>query len=783
MPETPAAPRPELTPSEAAKIALEHWDLPGRVRPLPSYIDANFRIDGSEQSYVLKILNASEPPEELDFQHQAMRWIDDRTPGVGPRIVATRSGHDAQTISVAGQPHLARMVTFLPGDLYANATPHPPALQNSLGEFLGRLDRTLEGFSHPAANRYLRWDLKHAGWIADHLHEIEHPEHRRLAQAHVVRFIQDIEPRLGELPTSVIHNDANDYNILVRERDGRRQIMGVIDFGDMVRSNTVFELAIACAYAIMHQHDILEAAAHVIHGYHGQRPLTALERAFLMPLAGIRLATSVIVSAQDAKNDPNNQAYIRISEQPAWRALEQLASVDPQLARATVEDACDEAGPTQRPRLQIRQARAKLAEDRRRRLGTAMSLSYREPLKIIRGSRQFLFDDEGRAFLDGVNNVCHVGHAHPRVTAALADQAARLNTNTRYLHHNIVEYARRLTALFPDPLRICFLVCTGSEANDLALRMAQAHTGRRGVVVVDGAYHGNLSSLIELSPYKCEGPGGSGLAPHVRKVPMPDPYRGIYRDGDGELGPRYAHHVETQMAALAEAGHPPAAFLCESILSCGGQIVPPDGYLTAAHRHARAAGAVCIADEVQVGFGRTGRHWWGFEMHSAVPDIVTMGKPIGDGHPLAAVVTTPEIAASFDNGMEYFNTFGGNPVSAAVGLAVLDVMESERLRDNATTVGDHLLTELRGLMDRHERIGDVRGVGLFLGVEFVRTRDGREPDAQAATAAVEAMRGRGVLLSTDGPDHNVIKIKPPMVFTTDDADRVVRGLDEVLAGA
>jgi len=417
---------------------------------------------------------------------------------------------------------------------------------------------------------------------------------------------------------------------------------------------------------------------------------------------------------------------------------------------------------------------------RARHIGGSLRLSYHRPLHIVRGERQFLFDSEGRAYLDCVNNVCHVGHCHPRVVEAARDQMARLNTNTRYLHENIVTYARRLSATLPGPLEVCFFVCSGSEANELALRLARTATGRRDVVVIDGAYHGNTGGLVDMSPYKFAGAGGAGRPDHVRVAPAPDLYRGPWRYGHPDAAERYAEGVAEQLAAAAEAGRPAAAFFAESVPGCAGQIVPPDGYLRTAFEHTRAAGAVCVADEVQVGFGRVGTHWWGFELQDAVPDVVTLGKPIGNGHPLGAVVTTRAIADAFDNGMEYFNTFGGNPVSCAIGLAVLDVIEDEGLMENARAVGDRFRAGLQDLAAAHPIIGDVRGPGLFIGAELVQDPETLAPATREASAVVNEMRERGILLSTDGPFANVIKIKPPLVFTAEDADRVVDELDAVL---
>jgi len=392
---------------------------------------------------------------------------------------------------------------------------------------------------------------------------------------------------------------------------------------------------------------------------------------------------------------------------------------------------------------------------------------------------QYLYDADGREYLDCVNNVAHVGHSHPRVVDALTRQAAELNTNTRYLHETVLAYAERLGATLPDPLSVCFFVCSGSEANELALRMARTCAGRRDVIVLEGAYHGNTGAMVDISPYKFDGPGGTGAPEWVHVAPLPDPYRGRHRGSGSELARRYADGVGDALEAAA-AGGGVAAFFAESLPGCAGQIVLPDGFLADAFERVRDAGGVCVTDEVQVGFGRVGSHFWGFETQRVVPDIVTLGKPIGNGHPLGAVVTTPEIAASFDNGMEYFNTFGGNPVSCAVALAVLDVIENEGLQDHAARVGDRLLAGLAEMADRHEAIGHVRGHGLFIGAELVTDPEARTPATVLAKTAVEAMRERRILLSTDGPDANVIKIKPPLPFSETDADRVVEELDAVL---
>lgn len=398
-------------------------------------------------------------------------------------------------------------------------------------------------------------------------------------------------------------------------------------------------------------------------------------------------------------------------------------------------------------------------------MSRALSLNFDQPLEIVEGKGAYLIDRDGRQYLDLVNNVAHVGHCNPRVVAAGQKQMATLNTNTRYINQNAIEYARALASTFPDPLSVVFFVNSGSEANDLALRLARAHTKARGMLVLDHAYHGHLSSIIDISPYKFNRKGGEGRPDYVRVVPLPDSYKGVHRGADA--GAKYAAEFATQ---LADLNQPLCAFISESIVSTAGQVTLAEGFLKLAYEQTRAAGGVCIADEVQIGLARVGEKFWGFELHGVIPDIVTMGKPLGNGHPLAAVVTTPEIAHSFLNGMEYFNTFGGNPVSAAIGQAVLDVVYDQALQGHAFHMGEYLKAGMREMSRTVESIGDVRGHGLFLGVELVNDRSTQEPATQLTADLMEFAKQRGVFLSCDGPANNVLKIKPPMIIQRSDID-------------
>lgn len=417
---------------------------------------------------------------------------------------------------------------------------------------------------------------------------------------------------------------------------------------------------------------------------------------------------------------------------------------------------------------------------RDRRLARSQRAYYKNPPKLVRGRGVWLYDDFARGYLDAINNVSHVGHAEPRITAAAASQLSKLNTNSRFIYEGIATYAERLVSTLPSPLEVVFFVCTGSEANDLALRMSRQVTGRSDVMVIDGAYHGNTAAVMGISPNRYKGPGGRGAPDTTHEVVRPDVYRGTYGRDDPEAGAKYAADVAKVAESLVASGRPPAAFIAESLMGTAGNVVFPDGYLKAAFEAARGAGAICISDEVQVGVGRLGTDFWGFQAQGVVPDIVTMGKPLGNGHPIAAVVTTREIADAFDDGVKYFNTFGGNPVSCAIGTAVLDIVEGDKLQSRAVEIGDYFLQSLEDLKSRHTLIGDVRGHGLYLGIELVRNRETKEPAPKEALEISEAMMVNGVIVYPTGAYENVLKIKPPMIFGREDVDFFVATLDRVL---
>jgi 4-aminobutyrate aminotransferase-like enzyme/Ser/Thr protein kinase RdoA (MazF antagonist) len=754
-----------------AAICESEYGLRGHISRLGGEND-NYLISAADgKRYVLKTAGDQVPSDLLDLEHRAIEHL--LASGMKldlPRAVLTNTGRREATQRMADGALLrARLVEFMPGTPWYKGGVPSRQLLRDLGRVLGRLDLALAETDHPAAHRTHPWDLTRAAQHRNKVVWVDDPARRRSVEWMFQLHAACAVPRLSGLPHSLIHGDANDENVLVQQ--GR--VSGLLDFGDCLFNPTICELAIALAYAMLDQPDPLRAGAEVVAGYHAVRPLLAGEFAVLHPLVCGRLCTTVTMAAQRRRIDPHHPDWF-ITEERAWRLLERLSAVDPleaqtRLAAAALVEVQRDLG------VPI----AALMASRRRHIHPSLSIAYREPLKMVRGAGQYLFDHRGRPFLDLVNNVCHVGHCHPRVVEAGRRQMARLNTNTRYLYDGLTEYAERLCATLPEPLDTCFFLNSGSEANELALRLAMTHTGRRDVVVVDGAYHGNTTRLIAISPYKFKGRGGAGRPePWVHVAPMPDGYRGKHKGHDRDAGLAYGNEVGR---VISESRAPIGTFIVESLLSCGGQIIPPPGYLETAFAHVRAAGGVCIVDEVQVGFGRVGTHFWAFEMQGVVPDIVVMGKPIGNGHPMGAVVTTREISASFANGMEFFSTFGGNPVSCAIGIAVLDVIRDERLQGHALQVGVRLRDGLRALMAEHALVGDVRGAGLFVGVELVRDRTTLEPAAEEAEELVNRLVARGMLLSVEGPLHNVIKIKPPMVLTADDVDMVVRALADELS--
>jgi 4-aminobutyrate aminotransferase-like enzyme/Ser/Thr protein kinase RdoA (MazF antagonist) len=765
---------PAFTPGEASELARRIYGLHGTASALTSERDQNFLVEtAAGDRFVLKIANGTDELALLEAQNAALQHVA-RTIRLCPHVLRARDGAfvaDIQTRS--GGRHYLRLVTWIAGVPLGTIADQPADLLHDVGARVAELDAALDGFDHPALHRDFYWDLVKAPALVEELSPlVADPAMRALVAELADDVTRRDARRLAGLRQAVVHNDPNDFNILVEDtpRDrSSRKVTGILDFGDIVHSYAVADLAIAAAYAMLGKSDPLDAAISVVRGYQTIRPLTDDEIEALPGLITLRLCASVCIAAHQQAQRPGDD-YLSVSQQPIAETLPAFAAIEPQIAASA-----------------FRRARGRTAQEtlaaRRRVIGGNLSIAYRRPVKIVRGWMQYIYDDTGRQYLDAYNNVPHVGHCHPRVVDTAVEQMRVLNTNTRYLHDTLPAFAERLTATLPEPLRVCYFVNSGSEANELALRLARAHTGQRDVIVLDGAYHGNTTTLVEISPYKFNGPGGAAAPRWVHVVPLPDTYRGQIKRRDPEAGAKYARFVADAIEEMTARRAKPSAFIAESAPSVGGQIILPDGYLAAVYSAVHEAGGLCIADEVQTAYGRMGTHFYAFEAQRVVPDIVVLGKPIGNGYPLGAVVTTPEIARSFDNGMEFFSTFGGSTVSCAVGLSVLDVVQEERLQDHAREVGDALLDKLRALAARHPIVGDVRGSGLFVGVELVNDPVLLEPATEEAVTIANQMRERGILLGTEGPFNNVLKIRPPMPFTRADADVLVTTLDEVLSDA
>ncbi|WP_227993203.1 MULTISPECIES: aminotransferase class III-fold pyridoxal phosphate-dependent enzyme [Shewanella] len=786
----------EYSPSTVKALVQEHFRMAVEVKSLPGYVDLNFLLtDTQGKRFILKIANADEPLAELDMQNAVMNYLNgqDLQPYLLPEVIKNLAGHEITSLKDGhGRPRPMRLLSYVPGVFYCDHKALAGHHHSQLGTLLGRLDLSLQGFSHRAASRHFDWDLKHANAVIESKVGLISDQSLRQQVLKILSgFEQQVIPFMAELPQGVIHNDVNDYNLLLSSASLDAEVIGLIDFGDMVYSHQINELAIACAYAILGADSPLAIIEAITLAYHQERPLNGAELWALLPLIAARLAVSVCNSCEAILSEPDNE-YLLVTAKPAWAAITTLLKLDAKSVGFGLQRLCLTANEGEKQSGPLDQGTDNISSERRRdiisqrgeRLFKTLSVSYEQPLIIERGQGQFLLDENNIAYLDMVNNVCHVGHCHPSVVAAGQAQMAKLNTNTRYLNDNILDYSRALLDTFPESLSVVMFVNSGSEANELAMRLMRCKTQSDELLVVDGAYHGNTNKAIEISPYKFNGPGGEGAAEHIHIVPVPDPYRGPYKGMSVETGLAYAEPVQQAIRQLQQEGKQLGGYICESLQGVGGNLVMPNGYLDAVYQAVRAAGGVCIADEVQVGFGRVGTHWWGFETQGVVPDIVTLGKPIGNGHPMAAVVTTKEIAAAFVTGMEYFNTFGGNPVSCAIGKAVLDTIDTENLMHNARDSGDYMRMRLVKLQETFDIIGDVRGLGLFIGVELVKDAS-LTPATQEAQALIEWFKSRNILLSLDGPFNNVLKIKPPMVFNKDNVDyfieQLLQGLSRINA--
>lgn len=755
-------------------IIQKKYNLTVTCKILNGYDEYNFLISqlSNGANYIFKIATQEYDIHFIEAQVAMIEHLNKSSMASHfQESIPTIDGKTIDLFTLENKTYYFRLMTFLEGSFWVDLPQKTATHENDLGIFLGKMDAALATFHHPAMNRYYEWDIANALDVRELLPHITDHEKRRIAAYFLLQFETEVLPVQYKLRKACIHNDTNDYNVILSNKG----VFGLIDFGDAVKTSLVNNLAIACTYAMLGSLDPIQTASNVIKGYNTQIALREEEIDLLYYLIAGRLCISVCKSAYNHSLDSTNEHHF-ITEKPAWDLLYKLIETNPLKAENDFRIAC---GLT--PCIQPEDQYAKLLEERRSYIGKNLSISYKEKVKIVKGALQYLYDDKGNTFVDCVNNVSHIGHCHPTLVKAMQKQIATLNTNTRYLNDHLVDFAKELLKTLPTNLAVCYFTNSGSEANDLAIRMSRHYTKNYDVIVLDHAYHGTSTVAIEMSPYKFDGKGGFGQKPYIHKAQNPDQYRGEFKYNDAQAGEKYAQSVSNIIDDLATINKKPAAFICETLLGVGGQIALPPNYLKNVYETVRKAGGVCIADEVQVGFGRVGDAFWGFKLQEVQPDIVVLGKPIGNGHPLAAVVVTQEIADSFNNGMEYFNTFGGNPVSMLTGKTVLEIIQQEELQKNAKEVGQYLLEKLQNLKEKYPIIGDVRGNGLFIGVEMVRDHHTLEPAVPEIDFIVEKLKANGFFISTDGPLNNVLKIKPPIVFNKKNADDMVYYLDIAFA--
>jgi 4-aminobutyrate aminotransferase-like enzyme len=695
----------------------------------------------------------------------AVDWIASVDPALPvPVARPALDGSAVITTAVDGAGHLVRLLPLLPGRSAAPAELDPAALTH-VGEVVGRIGLALRGFFHPSAGRTIWWDQRHLPDLARRVSVTDAPERRELLGRVLERFQQRVVPALPTLRSQLIHNDVTLDNLLL---DGDHLVTGIIDFGDMAHTALILDVPATLQSLVRDRADPFEVTDAFLAGYVSVLPLERVEAELLGDLLAGRMAQTILISAWRMPQHPDNE-YIRGWAGPAWELLEQMEAIG-------FDEVSRRMAAIARAPLGRSTADDDLLARRHRVLGTALeSLSYRRPLHLVRGDGAWMEAADGRRYLDAYNNVPVVGHAHPRVVAAIARQAATLNTNTRYLHEHVVELAERLVATMPDGLDTVLFVNSGSEANDLAWRLATTFTGADAGLATAWSYHGVTAAVADITA--SEWPDGEKPV-GVEVFEAPDTYRGPYADADDPALVGRAQ-IDAAVGRLAERGRRPAALYVDPTFTADGIFVPGRATVAEIVAGARDAGALLVADEVQSGHGRTGE-LWGFSRWGLTPDIVTLGKPMGNGHPIAAVITRAEIVDRLGARTTFFSTFGGNPVACAAALAVLDILEEEGLVARAATIGDLLRSEVSALAARQPAIGDVRGRGLMTGVELVRDHASRQRAADLAKRVKDEMAERGVLIGTTGRHGNVLKIRPPLCLSEDEAALIVATLAGVL---
>ena len=771
---------PTLADDELATVARQYFGLEGKLKNLVGERDQNTRITtASGEQFVLKISSSDEDPGSVDFQIKALLHlaeVDHSLPV--PRVRLDSDGNSSVEIQASnGKSHIARVLSYLPGCTYDQVAPLDPQGLRKVGILEARVNKGLCGFFHPHADHFMPWDINSGTLENSSLHDTGKPYFDSHIKPVLDRWQALQGSKLKQLPAQVIHYDGHSDNLLWSP-DGSNEPAGLIDFGDLIYGPAIMDLAIALSsflteeMALCGEASWMKNAIALMQGFNSVRPLQEDEIAVLLDMTLARLALSILLFDFRCEHSDDKAFISSVTQfrETHLKTIEVLLAADPDWVLSRFRVACGY------PPIYDDSQYDELRERRNKVLSASYSHFFDRPLHIVRGSGVWLWDAGGQKYLDCYNNVPSVGHCHPYVVNALTAQIRTLNTHTRYLHETVIELSERLVELMPPGLDRVIIVCTGTEANDLAAQMARTCTGNNGLLVTESSYHGNSELVTQLS--RCDHPGKTPPE-YIGVFEPPNTYRGPYLGNN--TAQQYANLLDPEIVRLQQNGQGLAACMIDSSFDSNGILIPPIGYAENVDAKVHAAGGLMIYDEVQSGFCRMGDNFWGFMDNNASPDIVTMGKPMGAGHPVAAVVTTTAIADRFAERYSYFNTFGGNPVAASAALAVLDVIRDEQLLDNAHTVGQFLAEGLRDIASRYPFVGNLQGKGLFWGLDIVGDPDSKEPDKARALAIAKKMRDLGILLGSTGRYDNVIKIRPPLIFGRDNATQLLSTLDKVLS--
>tara|TARA_B100000614_G_scaffold81029_1_gene72565 strand:- start:164 stop:2398 length:2235 start_codon:yes stop_codon:yes gene_type:complete len=733
----------------------ESYDIKfNKLTRLPGYDINNYLGTCNNSKYIIKKYQHSNGViNQIKSENKLLEYLNEKK-SIYPQPIKNINGKSYVIYHDDKNKYVVRLLSYLNGKFLGEINQTKKILE-SLGDFAADMNKAILGYEDFfISSRVWQWDIQHLHLNKNFINDIESSRDRKLVKYFFQQFDDVVVPVLPSLRKSIIHNDLNEWNILCDDKG----VSGVIDFGDIAHTQLVNEVAIAMTYGAYDKDDPIANSSYILSSYHKKVPLTLNEISILYYLITAKLCMSVCNSAHSRKINPYNK-YALISEKNAWKTLKKFIRYSPRFVENKYRNYLNIDSKKTLNSKVIKSERDKV-------ISNIFSLSYDEPIAMERSAFQYMFDYDGNSYLDAYNNVPHVGHCHPGVIEAASKQMKKLNTNTRYLYNIINKYGYKLLKKFHKSLNKIYFVNSGSEASDLAIKLALAYSNNKNIMVMENGYHGHTQRGTDISEYKFNHVRGQGKKDYIIPVQMP-----TKRDYLEENA--YINESINKVKNIA-------AFICEPILGCGGQVPLPKNYLNNIYKKVRDDGGVCISDEVQTGFGRLGKVFWGFELYNVIPDIVVLGKSMGNGHPIGAVITTDKIASKFSEGVEFFSSFGGNPVSCAIGLSVLDIIEEEKLQENAKIVGEYYKKKLQKLKRKYKVIGDIRGEGLFLGIEIISETNSK-PDQNLAHFLKNKLRKKHILVGTDGPHNNVIKSKPPICFDKVDAKKVVDSIDMILS--